>query len=868
MPTREEMISDIMNAQGSAPSLPAKMGAQAPSREQMIKDIMAHQNNADPGNSDPSWMAPLETATTAGRSYLEGMTLGLSEPVISGVNAGLGTLSDYALGFNDDKDFLGKLKSNYRSDVDDRRRMKAENPYTDLGGQLTGGILPAVASLGSSAAASAPSALRATRMLDVGGAVAKGATAAIDAALGVMLPTKLAGMTNPILTGAGAIAKGGIHGATSALGSEALRQGVLRNTGFIEGNEAPGLGEAASTGMKWGAGLAALPQAYKAAKYLGKKGMSVALGPKVETIDAYLQNADRIRNARSSDDLKEELNQLGAKLQADVEAGRLSKSEANDVIKAVNENIRQVRTEAQQEFSRERHSVSDSVDRAKDQMNDVVRGQQDALRGVRAPLDLSGDVEQAKRQLKTMVSKGSGEAFEILGATKGTSSVDPMVSAIEKIEDSLHIGQGANKVLQSNDAVKASELLSVWRQKLYALSDVNGHIDFKTLKKVVMGIDQDMRKYGARGASEFSEAAESAMYLLRKELDTILKDVPGYGDKMAEVAKLTELLSKVNKRFPDQRATQSKISGIHRPTSQLDYDDLAALSSATGNNFIGDIDEFVKAQRLLGDRRRLETMAAQSPEAAELAKHEARLARMQHPDYGRDFVDGAVKSSGLLDDQAAAIERARLAEEKLAAAQAMQSGVGLTPTGGEALVNSLMRDKSPFNSRTKVVGIDQKMGTKLAQEIDDRRILDSFEKGNTNGSRNVNLFSVMGHAVGTGVPAGIAAGSVAGPIGMVVGAIGGAVVDKFGPQMAKGILDQVIKIQGTPTAQKIQALSLPPEVKNFVSNQLVKHQLEVVRGNSVRAARNTPKELDRDSSTPSQERVPEDEARKQYLQGN
>ncbi len=53
-------------------------------------------------------------------------------------------------------------------------------------------------------------------------------------------------------------------------------------------------------------------------------------------------------------------------------------------------------------------------------------------------------------------------------------------------------------------------------------------------------------------------------------------------------------------------------------------------------------------------------------------------------------------------------------------------------------------------------------------------------------------------------------------VGVSTGAAAGAIADKYGPQIAKKMLDGVIRIKGSPTLEKIKALDVPPQVKAYL----------------------------------------------------
>ena len=81
----------------------------------------------------------------------------------------------------------------------------------------------------------------------------------------------------------------------------------------------------------------------------------------------------------------------------------------------------------------------------------------------------------------------------------------------------------------------------------------------------------------------------------------------------------------------------------------------------------------------------------------------------------------------------------------------------------------------------------------------------AFERGAFNGSRNVNLWTVLGHIAVGGILGG-------GPVGMAAGAVMGGMMDVYGPAVTKKILDQVIKAKQLNEAA-IRKFDLPENVK-------------------------------------------------------
>ena len=109
--------------------------------------------------------------------------------------------------------------------------------------------------------------------------------------------------------------------------------------------------------------------------------------------------------------------------------------------------------------------------------------------------------------------------------------------------------------------------------------------------------------------------------------------------------------------------------------------------------------------------------------------------------------------------------------------------------------------------------------------VETLNLADNFNSTFLRGSRNVNLWAVMGAmgqgALGKGgLTGGAAGGFLGGPVGAAMGAAIGAYVDVFGPSIAKQILKGVSKIQGIPTVRKIMLMDLPPNVKNKLISDL------------------------------------------------
>lgn len=139
----------------------------------------------------------------------------------------------------------------------------------------------------------------------------------------------------------------------------------------------------------------------------------------------------------------------------------------------------------------------------------------------------------------------------------------------------------------------------------------------------------------------------------------------------------------------------------------------------------------------------------------------------------------------------------------------------LKPGSSENAIKSLIKGNSIENRK-----MFEKLGQVSDQDfvgmVDQLRMQEAFDKPFQIGSRNVNLWTVIG-AMSGGASGDF---TLAAP-----GAALGAVIDRYGPAMAKKILIGVSKIEGMPTIKKIQNLELPENVKTYLSDSLLKASL-------------------------------------------
>lgn len=701
------------------------------------------------------------------RSALESMTFGLSEPVISGLGAPI--LAARRAIESKDIGELGPegLKKSYQDLVETRRQEKQDYNIADIAGQIGGAFVP-----GSLAAKGI-------------GAVEKGISPLISKGADVL--SKVPGAKTGLVKGVGRIAESGIRGAAGAGAYEAARQSVEIPTGFLKKEEAPEITDVMTSGARFGAGLRTIPEAIKGAGYLGKKGITTFLGPSEKTINEYLARSEEINQAKTVGEIKDKIDEIITSMADDVSQGKLKISEAKNTL-----------NQMELGYVQGKFDIHSQMKDAQSKLDRALTARKEQLQAVKAPLHLGQNIVEDIGELQSKVSKGSGESYDILEKSKAQISLSSSMKELIAAHDSLNIA-GGPPVTQ--EAISA-------QQKIQSLLQTVGRLPAKIsgvdAKKLLRQIDDTEKVLYASG--EFNDAIGKAHKAVRRTVDSALKGDKQYAAKMKEVSANAQLLEKIKKRFGDINQAISKLSSVGRETSQEDVKLLGELGKITGRDYLKEISAYQKAQSTLKSPSAMRQIESELPEFAPARKLELEHESLRNPQTKRGFLS---KETNNIDDLS----------QKLAEAEARQAPFsGLSPKTSEQNIRRLMTESPEKNIELrKTMGLLGERGSQdFVKDIENRRLLDAFEKGNVQGSRNVNAWSFILSSVGTGA-VGMVTG---GPLGLTVGAMVGGAIDRFGPQMAKGILDGYLAISKNPTMQNINKLNLSPEAKQYLINQL------------------------------------------------
>ncbi len=195
--------------------------------------------------------------------------------------------------------------------------------------------------------------------------------------------------------------------------------------------------------------------------------------------------------------------------------------------------------------------------------------------------------------------------------------------------------------------------------------------------------------------------------------------------------------------------------------------------------------------------------------------------RILGPEAKNEYLTKSMQDSGLLSKEAQA--EGLLAERErglIGAKDKLEPVKEFNPNNSQSKLETAARgldtDKEKIEVVKKLKELSQMSDVDFVKAIKDRATKNAFLGQDTNGSRKVGLFGIIGGTLGGLVGHGlVGVGS-----GATVGATIGALADKNGPAMAKAMLDAALKIQGSPTLAKIQALEVPPAVKAALAREL------------------------------------------------
>ncbi len=756
-----------------------------------------------------------EDSVNALRSGAEGLTFGASEPVISGVNAATTQLWQAARDAKDPAEFLSKLTDlenlgkNYDVDVNRRRQYEQENPTKTMLAETTGNVAP---------------------MLMTGplAAGAKAAPAAIDAAGAGMkeLLKKIPGFAKLAeaehLGGSAArMIESGTNAATQAALTDITKKAIETPTGFIQPQDnLPSTGEAALFGAKFGAGITAVPELAKQGAKLfeagGKTAARVFTGVRAGDIDAYLANPDKIRNAKSIDEIKIEIDETVGKLRDDVENAVINKDQAKDALKQTEQKLDDLLRDNKNILQSKKAEIRQQLREAQADFNIAKKTAISAVKTARLPIS-PDDVLDSVNDVKRQVSDLSSESYKILGAHEGTFSLAGVGDEIKSIQDGLKTGGQ----LLSKDSETANAVLQSWRDKLGSIAGGSG-LKGPEIKRIIQELDSDIRDSGDKMAGSFSDKTYNALMDVRRALDNKIKtSVAGYSEIMEETAKMNVIRGQLSKMFGKRESVVSKLTRIDSPALSMEREALANLGKSTGKDFATPLEEYMAVKGQARTPIAQEEMFRGLPEHQGYIDSLAKNARAGRPDYGQGLMDRLKTASPEAQNVRGAEMGLNKADEALSGAQAaLEPFKSITPRNSENYIRTLMGDRTrKIELKKLMASLSSVSDQDFGSMIEELRIKDNFSKGGGMGSANTNLWAVI-----SGVTGAIMGDPTVGLASAGAGASFGRFMDAYGAQVTKKILDGIIFMKGIPTLQKVSAAlaDIPPQALDEVKNDLIR----------------------------------------------
>lgn len=619
-------------------------------------------------------------------------------------------------------------------------------------------------------------------------------------------------------------ASAGVKGVMKAAGRGAVfgaQYGAIANPGDVEGVVAPvQLGErigktieGAEAGAKFGGGLSVAGKVLSTVPGTAKKAMTVFLGPSEDTINYYLKNSKAVNQAKSIEELKDHVDRIVTSLRDEVEKGKISVGDAKDGLRLIEQKISEHKRESGFQYQVSKTEVNQALRDARAALSEAVTQKTQALKDVKAPIEMADDVIAAGRQLRDEnVIKGSAKAQGYL-RPEDVVQIQPLYNNLKTIRDSLNVA-GAGPATPEIARAQASidQLFGTVGKMPTSLSPDEA-------KKLIQQLDRSER--AAYNSPGFTDDVAKAYKALRQGIDEQLKRNPQYAAAMKPVAEARGLMDMLPR---DRQEAISLLNRIASPTTQVEREALSRLGKLTGRDFESGVAKYLDAQGKLKDPRFMRQLQEGLPEFQRVTEAERASRMLEGPEASREFTTRRLNESGLLNQRAEAEGLLAREQQGLIAREAkLEPFKGVTEGSSENKIKGLLNAKpgEQFELRNQFSELSKLSDFDFEKAVNDLRNKKAFEAGATRGSRNTNLFAALGVPIGAGLGGMVGAPIVGGTVGASAGAAIGASVDRYGPAMAKRILDGVIRMGENPSVQAIKALNIPDKAKNDLLRQLV-----------------------------------------------
>lgn len=566
----------------------------------------------------------------------------------------------------------------------------------------------------------------------------------------------------------------------------AAGEGAIAGAGFSDADVLSGefVGDVAKGAALGTAAQGSLDAGGKLLKTGAKKAAAVLGGVSPANVTKYLADPDSIRGAKSLEEIKD---------LADTEVGKI-KLQGDELkgAKAATEAERdKLETALKVAFSNTRDKIKGKTAEAKETLKNAWQSKIEALRqesGV--PLEVADDLIGRMNAQKAVLGTLSEDAEFALAKTGGTVSKAHLLELVDKIGGSVGVGKG--KALVGDEAEGAVAAFMKTRTKIAdALPD---DIPYEDLRGIMRQLRADIKGAGGYGgkAGEFSNGTLTGMKKdLTKSVSDFLKGAnDDYRKAMETMAPKSSVLEEMSDNFGDQPQALSSLQTIvnnSSPKAKYLRDLLNRFAEETGNgDLLTKLKSMEEARGIVSSPTAQRGLMESMPEYRDVTRAENALENFnpRRTAQATDLMVGASPQTAKIAQLGEQIEDVQGANKRFA---------GWSQASSQGRLQSAMSGRNIENVRA-VEELSARSGLDFTKMLDDRRVADAFDKGFMHGSRNVNLWSLVGSLFGgkaiTGDP-------TAEPMLRLLGAGFGAQIDTAGPRMTKKALDGFLSLKNS-----------------------------------------------------------------------
>ncbi len=518
------------------------------------------------------------------------------------------------------------------------------------------------------------------------------------------------------------------------------------------------------------------------AKWTGKHAFGNALGVSGANISKYWAGSERINAAKSLGEIKNMVDDGVGKLRDDLDQGKITEKESKEALAAMKDQVTK--------------GLGDKKLDAKEALrtaDELFKGARERtlapIKATPAPTHRASDASKMVGELKQLAISESGRALENVKNAGTVVKMEPIYAKARATASKIR-SQGTKQAHAIADEVEAWVKLQI--------DEVGNTASADEAKARILGLD-DITEYGI-SAGAFEKAKNRAFKGIRGEFDDGLKgSSDAYRKEMVPVAEKFKLLERADEAFGTPEGAVGRLGRLNTPRGEFDRATLGELEKAVGKvgSVTKEADEFAKAQSILKDPHAVRQIEQSLPEYQALRQRMADVAK-RNPKWTREQVEQAtLKQRKAL---AAATAKRIFAERRL------EPYKGLRPDATQSKIESVMGTKKNIANSEAIGRLGKETGNDFLQMADDLSVKEAFNKPYFNGARNTVLWGIMGSLFG-----GVAGGAIGGNVGHMV--------DRYGPKVAKKIMDGMMSIRDAPSVQKIRALDLPPNVKSELERE-------------------------------------------------